>query len=148
MQIAQVCGTRKYDLEQILQKLASWQKDLFGDDCLRLKICSFNQKALCSIPVGVTWKGGFDDRTDQNDQKVEFRYPPPNLSMSNLGTPRTQEISSLWNFPNSQLYQKLNVQECWRINYLIFIGQFSVLSVPRLYTAYFCPVFVVLCTFA
>ena len=85
--------------------------------------------------------GGLDVRADQHDQNVDFKYLPPNLSMSNLGHRRTQEISSLWNFPNSQLYQKLNVRECWRINYLIFIGQFSVLGVPRLYTAYFCCLF-------
>ena len=92
--------------------------------------------------------GGLDVRADQNDQKMNFEYSPPNLSMSNLGHPRTQEISYLWKFPNSQLYQKLNVRECWRINYLICISQFSFLGCPRLYTAYFCPVFVVLCTFA
>ena len=53
---------------------------------------------------------GLDVRTDRKDQKVDFEYPPPNLSMSNLGHPRTHEISNVWNFPNSQLYQKLNVR--------------------------------------
>ena len=52
--------------------------------------------------------------------------------MSNLGTPRIQEMSNLWNFLNSQLYQKLNVREYWCINYLMFRSQFSVLGVPRL----------------
>ena len=57
--------------------------------------------------------------------------------VSNLGTPRTQEKSNIWNFPNSQLYQKLNGRECWRINYLIFIGHCVVLRVPRLLHALF-----------
>ena len=57
--------------------------------------------------------------------------------ISNLGTPRTQEISNLWNFPNRQLYQKLNRWKCWRIKYVSIIAQFGVLGVPRLLQALF-----------
>ena len=59
------------------------------------------------------------------------------MHISNLGTPRTQELSNCRNFLNSQHYQKLNVGECWRINYLKFMSQFSVLGVPRLSSVVF-----------
>ena len=61
--------------------------------------------------------------------------------VSNLGHRRTQEISILRNFPNSQLYQKLNVRECWRINYLVFMSRFYVLGCPRLSIVVFVSIF-------
>ena len=76
--------------------------------------------------------GGFDVRTDQNDQKVDFEYSPPNLSMSNLGTPKTHKIFRSRNFPNSLIPRKLNSGCIRPIRKLNITGQFSVLVVPRL----------------
>ena len=45
--------------------------------------------------------GGLDARADHNDQKVDFEYPPPNLSLYNLGHPRTENWTNFRNFPNS-----------------------------------------------
>ena len=53
-------------------------------------------------------------------------------TIDNLGTPRTQNWAIIDKYLIRQLYQKLNVRECWCINHLLIIGQFSVLDVPRL----------------
>ena len=35
--------------------------------------------------------GGFNVRTDQNDQNIDFEYPSQNLSRFNLGTPKSHK---------------------------------------------------------
>ena len=143
MRKAQVCGTRKYNLRintpkighvllQINQSIALWVS---------------GNANICVILSQVGFPGwvhmcGFDVWVDQNDQKVDYEQSPPNLTISNLGTPRTQEIFRFWNFPNSLYYQKLNAWECLRINYLVFMGQFFVLGVPRLLDSLLIAIFV------
>ena len=73
---------------------------------------------------------------------MDLKYPRNRLGnhISNLGTPRSQEIFNIWNFPNRQIPWKLNSRGIGNINYLIFMSRFSVLSVPRLSSLVFCPV--------
>ena len=66
----------------------------------------------------------------------------PNLSVFNLGTPKTQEISDSWNFLNSLIPRTINSRDIGRIRTLLIVGQFSVLCVPRLLHSYFVAYFV------
>ena len=90
--------------------------------------------------------GVFDVRVDQKDQKVDFEYPPQNLPVTNLGTRRSCERVIINKILIRQLYQKLNVEELWRINYLLTRSRSWVLVVPRLsrdllfvHFGHFCP---------
>ena len=79
MRKARVCGTRKYDLTINTPKIGQLsQQNVRSIDCLRLKICSLIVKTCVRLRSGSPL-GGSDVRTDQNDQKVDFEYPPPNL---------------------------------------------------------------------
>ena len=85
---------------------------------------------FCGNQFGPVWNG-------LNYPRLRFGY-----HISNLGTPRTQEISNLWNFPNSLIPRKLKSWGISWINYLIFMIKFSVLRVPRLSHSYFGAYFV------
>ena len=74
----------------------------------------------------------YPDDLDHFGKCIKYPQLRFGIDFSNLGTSGTQDIFNLWNFSNSQFYQKLNVRECWRINYLMFIGHCGVLRVPRL----------------
>ena len=81
--------------------------------------------------------------------KSGFEYPQLrslNVRLSNLGTPRTENWPLIFNFPNSQLYQKLNRWKCKPIKNLNIIDQFSVLGVPRMLQYFVCPFQIFLCT--
>ena len=81
--------------------------------------------------------GGLDVRADQNDQKVDFEYPPPNLSVSILGALKAQELSNRWNFPNRLISRKLNSRGIVRIKCLLTRGHSWVLGAPRSLYSFF-----------
>ena len=68
----------------------------FDDDCLRLKICSFNRKDLCSIPVVFTLLGGFDVRVIKMIKKwISNIHPPKFVDVQSWHTQKSRKIQSL-----------------------------------------------------
>ena len=63
--------------------------------------------------------GGLDVRADQNDRKVDFEYPPPNLSMSNLGHHESPQKFNKQNFPNIVVHPEFNSKGIGWIRYLL-----------------------------
>ena len=76
--------------------------------------------------------GGPDVRTDQNDQKVDFKYPPPISSMSILGIHESPQKIIIQNFPIWPIPRKLNSKGIGWIRYLQTSARSRVLVVPRL----------------
>ena len=68
---------------------------------------------------------------DQNDQKVDFEYLPPNL-MSNLGIHESPQKFNNQNFPNIPVHPEFNSRGIGWIRHLLTRARSWVLCVPRL----------------
>ena len=78
---------------------------------------------------------------------MDFNYSLLEIFVVNLGMRQSCQGCQYSKKLDSQHFRKLNVRECWRINYLIILSQSKVLGVPRLLHPYLLPILALLCAF-
>ena len=56
---------------------------------------------------------------DQNDRKVDIKYPPPKFDDANLGHQKPPQKLRYQKFPNSLIHPEFNSKGIGRIRYLL-----------------------------